>query len=102
MTEAFVVRSEEGSVTVPPATLGRLVVQAAELVDGVRVRRSRRGLDVDVADGRAAVSLQLAARFGVVLPAAGVDVQEQVGRALEHMCEVRITSVDVTICEIDD
>ena len=95
------VRGPEGSITVAPGTLGRLVVQAAELVDGARVRRPRRGLDIELADGRARVSVELAARFGTVLPDVAAEVQEQVAAALERMCDVDVSAVDVTICEVD-
>ena len=94
-------RGPEGSINVAPGTLGRLVVQAAELVDGARVRRPRRGLEIDLAGGRATASLQLAARFGTVLPDVAAAVQEQVAATLERMCDVEVGAVDVTICEVD-
>jgi uncharacterized alkaline shock family protein YloU len=95
------VDTEEGTVIIAPATLTRLVIRAAEAVEGVRVRRPRRGLDVVVADGRAQVSLELAARFGTVLPEIAALVQERVSAALESMCEVVVDGVDVTVAEVD-
>ena len=50
-------------VTVSDATLTQIVVQAAESVGGARVRRPRRGLEVQVEDGRARVEVELAAQL---------------------------------------
>ena len=58
----------EGTITVTPPALAGLVIQAAEAVDGVQVRRGRRRLDIDVALGEARVRLELSARYGLVLP----------------------------------
>ena len=47
MTDPFVLDESAGSITVTAAALSRLIVQAAEQVDGARVRRARRGLDAN-------------------------------------------------------
>ena len=60
MTEPLVLRGPEGAITVAPAALERLVVQAAQSVDGARVRRPKRSVEVDHGDGRASVSFELA------------------------------------------
>jgi uncharacterized alkaline shock family protein YloU len=98
MTE--LVRTEAGAVSISPGALTQLVVRAAESVDGARVRRPRRGLQVDVGGGAARVALELAARRGVVLPQLARAVQDSVADALETMCEVRVDAVDVSIEEI--
>jgi uncharacterized alkaline shock family protein YloU len=90
-----------GTITISPAALTQVVVGAAELVDGVRVRKPRRGLDLELADGRAQVSLELVARFGTVLPDLAREVQEQVRRALEGMCGVSVDRVDVSVEELE-
>ena len=100
MSDELVLAEKEGSITVPPATLARIVVRAAERVDGARVRRPRRGVDVSVADGGAQVSLQLAARYGVALPALAAEVQAQVRDALTAMCGVHVRRVDVRVEEL--
>jgi uncharacterized alkaline shock family protein YloU len=94
-------RTDAGSISVTSAALTRLVVHAAESVDGARVRRPRRGLHVEVGAGHARVTLELAARRGVVLPELARDVQERVASALEAACEVAVDAVDVSVEEVD-
>jgi uncharacterized alkaline shock family protein YloU len=94
---SFVVPGDRGSVTVTPAALTQLVVQAAESVSGAEVRRGRRRLEIDVADGRARVRLELSARYGVVLPRLARDVQQRVADALATMCGVEVEAVDVSV-----
>jgi len=88
-------------ITVSHATLAQIVVQAAESVDGARVRRPRRGLEVAVEGGRARVELELAAQHGAVLPELGRAVQERVGEALRTMCGLEPAAVDVSIEELE-
>ena len=94
---SYVVEGVRGSITVTPSALATLVVRAAEAVDGAEVRRGRRRLDIDVADGRARVRLELSARYGVVLPQLARDVQERVAEALTSMCRVEIDGIDVSV-----
>jgi uncharacterized alkaline shock family protein YloU len=94
---SFVVDDARGSITVTPAALTELVVRAAEAVDGAEVRRGRRRLEVDVADGHAHVRLELSARYGVVLPQLARDVQARVADALTSMCGVEIDAIDVSV-----
>ena len=101
MTEALVLRREDGTISIPSATLARLVVRAAE-VDGARVRRPRRGVEVDHGDGRVSVSIQLSAPYGAALPELARGVQERVADALSQMCRLEVESVDVTVEELDD
>jgi len=91
----------EGTITVTPPALAGLVIQAAEAVDGVQVRRGRRRLDIDVTLGKARVRLELTARYGLVLPEMARAVQERVADALATMCAVRIASVDVSVEEVE-
>jgi uncharacterized alkaline shock family protein YloU len=90
-----------GTITVTPPALAGLVIQAAESVDGVQVRRGRRRLDVDVALGEASVRLELTARYGLVLSEVAREVQQRVADALATMCAVRIGSVDVSVEEVE-
>ncbi len=98
---SLVVSEPAGTITVTPPALAGLVIQAAESVDGVQVRRGRRRLDVDVALGEATVRLELTARYGLVLPEAAREVQQRVADALATMCAVRIGSVDVSVEEVE-
>ena len=94
---SYVVSDEGGSVVVTTAALTELVVSAAEAVDDAEVRRGRRRLEVDVADGRAHVRLELEAPYGIVLPRLARDVQERVADALASMCGVEVEAVDVSV-----
>jgi uncharacterized alkaline shock family protein YloU len=97
---SYVVDGERGSITVTPAALAGLVMDAAAAVDGAEVRRGRRRLEVDVADGRARVRIELSARYGVVLPELARTVQEHVAAALSSMCRVEVDAVDVSVEEV--
>ena len=90
-----------GSITVTSAALAQIVVQSAESVDGARVRRPRRGVEVEVDPGSARVELELAVRYGAALHVAAREVQERVGAALRTMCRVEHVTVDVSVEELD-
>jgi uncharacterized alkaline shock family protein YloU len=94
---SYVVSGSRGSITVTTSALAELVIRAAESVSGAEVRRGRRRLDVEIAEGRAHVRLELAARYGVVLPRLARDVQERVAAALTSMCRVEVDAVDVSV-----
>jgi uncharacterized alkaline shock family protein YloU len=98
---SVLLREPAGSVTVSSGALSSLVVQAAESVDGVRVRRARRRLEVELADGHARVEVELALRFGVVLSEAARSVQERIADALRSMCGAEVDAVDVTVEEVE-
>ena len=99
MSDELVLNEPTGTISVPAATLDRIVATAAERVDGARMRR-RRGVEVALAGGTASVSLQLAARYGVVLPQLAEAVQERVREALETMFGLEVASVDVAVEEL--
>ena len=90
-----------GSIRISGDALAGLVVTAAELVDGARVRRPRRGLDIVVKDGRAHVTLVVAARYGAVLPELGAAVQQSVADAIRASTGLELDGVDVSIEELD-
>jgi uncharacterized alkaline shock family protein YloU len=100
MTDQLVLAEPEGTISVPAATLGRIVVRAAELADGARVRRPRRSADVEVNGTSADVTLRIAARYGAVLPELAESVQREVASALERLCGLKVRRVDVTIEEL--
>lgn len=88
-------------VRVTDNALTQIVVRAAESVDGVRVRRPRRRVDVEIGNGRARVNLELAIVYGNVLPEAARDVQAEVADALGRMCDVAVDAVDVSVEELE-
>jgi uncharacterized alkaline shock family protein YloU len=65
------------------------------------VPRPRRGLELTIADGHARVELELAARYGTVVPNVAREVQERVAGALEGMCGLVVDAVDVSVEELD-
>jgi len=98
---SLVLEEPGGTITVPAPVLATLVAGAAEEVDGTRVRRGRRRLEIDVSGEGARVRLELAARYGLVLPEVARRVQEQVSAALTTMCKVKIDRIDVSVEEVE-
>jgi uncharacterized alkaline shock family protein YloU len=101
MSDGYVLEEAGGSIEVTPGALAQIVQQAAESVEGARVRRPRRGLDVRVDDGHVRVELELAVRFGIVLPDLARDVQARVAEALGTMVALEVEAVDVSIEELE-
>ena len=100
MTEPLVFEGPEGSITLTAAAVTELVASAARSVDGVRVRRPRRTVDVRYADGCASVSLELGATPGRPLPGLARAVQERVGETVAQVTGLEVERVDVEIAEI--
>ncbi len=100
MSDQLVLTEPEGTITVPAATLSQLVVRAAERIDGARVRRPRRNVDLDVAGDYANVTVRLAATYGAVLPELADAVQRAVATAVEQMCGLEARRVDVAVEEL--
>jgi uncharacterized alkaline shock family protein YloU len=101
MSDGLTIPSDGGTISVTPAALSALVVRAAESVDGVRVRRPKRGVEIDVDGETARVELELAGRYGVVLPDAARDAQQRVSDALARMCGLATSAVDVNFEELE-
>ena len=100
MSEPLVFRGPDGSVTVTAAALTELVARAARGVEGTRVRRPKRSIEVSHGDGRAAVRIQLGARFGVALPQLARAVQERVAETLAQTSGLEVERVDVELAEV--
>ena len=100
MTEPLVFEGPEGSITLTAAALNDLVATAARSVEGVRLRRPRRAVEVRHADGGASVSLELVAAPDEPLGELARAVQERVGRALAEVSGLEVERVDVEIAEI--
>ena len=101
MSDGLTIPSDSGTILVTAAALSAVVVRAAESVDGVRVRRPKRHVEVEIAGESARVELELAARYGVVLPDAAQDAQQRVSDALARMCGVATSTVDVNFEELE-
>jgi uncharacterized alkaline shock family protein YloU len=89
-----------GSVRVSEAALSEIVRRAVASVDGVRLRKGRRRLGVELEEGRASAELRLVVVYGRILPEICADVQERVADALARMCDVEVGDVDVTVEEL--
>jgi uncharacterized alkaline shock family protein YloU len=88
-------------VRVTDGALTQIVVRAAEAVEGARVRRPRRKVEVAIADGVARVELELSVAYGKVLPEVARAVQREVADALSRMCDVAVDAVDVSVEELE-
>ena len=99
--DAYTIEAQGGTIRIEADALAGLVIAAAELVDGARVRRPRRGLDVEVDAGRARVSVELAARYGTVLPELAAAVQRSVAAALTASAGLTVEVVDIAIEELE-
>jgi uncharacterized alkaline shock family protein YloU len=100
VTEPLVFRTADGAVTLTASALNGVAARAAESVEGVRLRRPRRAVEVGHGDGRASVSLELGARHGVPLPALARSVQERVAEAVAAVTGLEVERVDVEIAEV--
>jgi uncharacterized alkaline shock family protein YloU len=88
-------------VKVTDGALTQIVVRAVDGVEGVRVRRPRRKIEIVVADGHVRVDLELAVEYGQVLPEVARDVQREVADALGRMCDFTVDAVDVSVEELE-
>jgi len=100
VTEPLLFRGEAGTVTLTAAALTRLVAHAVSEVDGARLRRPKRGVEVRHDGGRAAVELELSGRFGASLHEVARAVQERVAEALAQTTGLEVERVDVEIAEV--
>jgi uncharacterized alkaline shock family protein YloU len=100
VTDPVVLQGAGGSITVSPGALNRLVVRAAETVDGASVRRPKRSVEVAHDGGRASVSLELTVRYGEVATELALAVQERVAEAVSATCGLTVERVDVSVEEI--
>ena len=101
MTEPLILPGPEGAITVAPAALERLVVQAAQSVNGARVRRPKRSVEVEHGEGCASVSFELAVERDVPVPELARAVQERVAEAVAATSGLEVERVDVSVEEIE-
>jgi uncharacterized alkaline shock family protein YloU len=87
-------------VRITDTALSQIVTTAAESVEGARVRRPKRRVEIAVEDGRARVELELVAPFGIPLQELGRAVQHQVADALRTMCGLEPVAIDVSVEEL--
>jgi uncharacterized alkaline shock family protein YloU len=88
-------------IKVTDGAMTQIVVRAVEGVEGARLRRARRKVEVSIEDGRARVDLELAVAYGKVLPDVARDVQREVADALARMCGLTTDAVDVSVEELE-
>jgi uncharacterized alkaline shock family protein YloU len=100
VTEPLVLCGQAGTITVAAVALDRLVVHAAESVEGARVRRPKRSVDVAHRAGLASVSFELAIEQGVRVPELARTVQKRVADAVAATTGLDVERVDVTVAEI--
>jgi uncharacterized alkaline shock family protein YloU len=100
VSEPLVLPGPEGSITVTAAALSRLVVDAAQSVDGVRVRRPKRAVEVGHGNGSASVSMELAVEHGLPVPERARAVQERVAAAVAATSGLEVDRVDVAIEDV--
>jgi uncharacterized alkaline shock family protein YloU len=97
-----VARTSLGGITLDPKALSGLVRDAAESVEGARVVRAARTLDVSLGDdGVATVAVSITAPRRAVLPELGALVQQRIAEALKQALDTPPARVDVTIEGID-
>jgi uncharacterized alkaline shock family protein YloU len=99
--DGHTIRGPHGPIRIEGDALAGLVVTAAELNDGARVRRPRRGLDISVDEGSVRVGLELAAPYGTILPNLARAVQAGVTAAVGSSTGLTVERVDVSIEELD-
>lgn len=95
------VSGDDGSVRVSESALAQIVGGAVSQVEGARLRKGRRHLALDLADGHVRAELELAVAYGHVMPEVARSVQERVADALARMCELEVDEVAVTVVELD-
>jgi uncharacterized alkaline shock family protein YloU len=88
-------------VRVTDGALTQIVLRAVEGVDGARVRRPRRKVDIAIDDGHARVDMELSVVYGKVLPDVARHVQREVADALARMCDLTVDAVDVSVEELE-
>lgn len=100
MKAGHVVDGPHGRIELSRAALTSVVVNATELADGARVRRPRRGLEVEVEGRSARVEVGIEAPLGSVLPELAGAVQRHVADALRGIAGFEAVVVDVVVEEL--
>ena len=101
MNASHVIREDSGTITIAASAVADIVARSVEEVDGARVHRRRRGLEIDVGNGHARVSVELTARYGEPLPDLAHAVQQRVAERLRSMCGLGVDAIDVCIEELE-
>ena len=90
-----------GTVVLTDAALAQIVAHAVESVEGARLRKGRRRLELAV-DGRPRTGRPRARRrLRARAPGVARAVQERVADALAGMCGLVVDAVDVSVEELD-
>lgn len=95
------VSGKAGSVRLSEAALAQIVGGAVGQVEGARLRKGRRRLALELAEGHASAQLEVVVAYGRVLPDVARSVQQRVADALARMCDVEVDEVAITVVELD-
>lgn len=95
----------EGHASISTEVLSRYAADAAREVPGVRglvegTLPHRRGVKLELENGRVKVELRLAVDWGTAIPDVGRAVQERVREYLARMADVEAAGIDVVVDEI--
>ncbi len=101
-------RRVEGQLTyaITQEALDAAAAAAARLVDGVEVASGRfarprgRGAHVEVEGDRVRARIEIACRYGAVLPDAARGVQRQVTATLRRLTGLEVDGVDVEVVAV--
>jgi uncharacterized alkaline shock family protein YloU len=94
------------SYAITQEALDGAAAAAAGSVEGVEVARGRfarprgRGAHVEVADDRVRARIEIACRFGIVLPQAAAEVQQRVAETLRRLTTLEVEGVDVDVVAV--
>ncbi len=92
---SLVIENEHGTITVPDGVLVGIAVDAAERVEGLKVRR-KRAVDTD----SRVVRLSVSVRRGEPLVELAQRAQEEVASTFQSVCGIEPT-VEISIGELD-
>ena len=101
-------RRVEGQLTysITQDALDAAAAAAANLVDGVEVARGRfarprgRGAHVEIDGERVRARIEIACRYGAILPEAARDVQRRVTATLRTLTGLEVDGVDVEVVAV--
>jgi uncharacterized alkaline shock family protein YloU len=90
---------EVGGVYAMGAGAARMVGAVRQRVPGARVSESQ-GVAVEVGERQAAADIDLVIEYGVAIPDLAAAVRRNVIQAVERMCGLEVTEVNISIDDI--
>jgi uncharacterized alkaline shock family protein YloU len=95
---AVATREMEGVYAMGAGT-ARMVGAVRQLVPGARVSESQ-GVAVEVGERQAAADIDLVVEYGVAIPDLAAAVRRNVINAVERMCGLEVTEVNISVDDI--